>query len=386
MTRKSISMLAMLVTGLLLVSILPLGVKAAPVITQMKHFPRFPVLTDRVNMSAKITSAVPIQFATLQYCFYYPPPAGGICHPHDLLGPDPNNIYNWTVDLDPLSISMDYVFSVLDTNGDSTATDPIFVQYAFNITATMTADITQTSPKHYQADSGQKANFTVTAYYSGNMSAPTEWSDVSIRRGTLEQWDTMTNVSGKCKTQIQVPAAVGTYTYNLTVNNRSLFAWDEISIVVMSEDLPEIVVETEDVVLSNTHPDEGDNITANISVENWGTLSATFHVLVTLYAGGSTRVLMNVSVTLSPANQTYLQVSWDAVLGLQYLNVTADPGNFVREVSETNNAASVFLTGEKPAKEEMPLLIYVSIILIVVMALIVIALRMRRKKPSTPQP
>jgi hypothetical protein len=377
MTRKSISMLAMIITGLLLVSILPLGVKAAPVIKQMKHFPRFPVLTDRVDMSAKITSAVPIQFAQIQYCFYYLLP-GGICHPHDLIGPDANDIYNWTVDLDPTSISMDYVFSVMDTNGDTNSTDPIFVQYAFNMTATMTADITQAYP-------GQNVNLTVTAYYSDNTSAPAEWSDVSIKRSTLEQWDTMTNVTGKCRVQITAPAGVGIHWYDLTVTNRSLSGSDRISILVMNEDLPEIVAETEDIIISNTHPNEGDNITANISVENWGTLSATFHVLVTLYAGGSTRVLTNVSVTLGPGNQTYMQVAWDAVLGLQYLNVTADPGNFVREVSETNNFASAFLTGEKPIKEETPIILYISIILIVAIALIVIILLMRRKKPSTPQ-
>jgi len=379
MNRKSISVLTMIVTGLLLVSILPLGVKAAPVIEQMKHFPRFPVLTDRVNISAKITSAIPIQFATLQYCFYPPPPAIGMCHTHDLLGPDPNNIYNWTVDLDPTSISMDYVFSVMDTNGDNNATDPIFVQYAFNMTATMTADITQAYP-------GQNVNLTVTAYYSDNVSAPAEWSDVTIvRLGSAEQWVGMTNASGKCGIQITAPATVGTYTYNLTVTNRSLSGWDEVPILALVEPMPDIVVETEDILISNMHPNEGDNVTANITVENWGTLSATFHVLVALYAGGSTRVLTNVSVTVGPGNQTYIHVAWDAVLGLQYLNVTADPGNFVREVSETNNFASVFLTGEKPITEETPILLYVSIILLVVIVLIAVVLLLRRKKPSAPQ-
>jgi hypothetical protein len=378
MTRKLISVLAMLAAGMLLITILPIGVRAAPVIDQMKHLPRFPVLTDRVNISARITSAVPLQTVQVLYCFYYPPPLGGNCHYGDMLGPDANQVYNWTVDLEVGSISMDYYFRALDTNSDLTETAPIYVQYAFNMTATMTADITQAYP-------GQNVNLTVTAYYSDNVSAPAEWSDVSIRRLSAEQWDSMTNVTGKCGIQIQVPATVGTYTYNLTVTNRSLSAWDEISILVMSEPLPEIVVETEDIIISNTHPNEGDNITANISVENWGTLSATFHVLVTLYAGGSTRVLTNVSVTLGPGNQTYMQVAWDAVLGLQYLNVTADPGNFVREVSETNNFASAFLTGEKPIKEETPIILYISIILIVVIALIVIILLLRRKKPSALQ-
>jgi len=379
MTRKSISMMAMIVTGLLLVSILPLGVKAAPVIEQMKHFPRFPVFTDRVNMSAKITSAVSLQTVQVLYCFYYPPPLGGICQFHDLLGPDANQVYNWTVDLDQTSISMDYYFRALDTNSDLTETAPIFVQYAFNMTASMTSDNANPYP-------GQNLNLTVSAYYSDNTSAPVEFSSVTIvRQFSAEQWVGTTDVNGDCTIEITAPGAVYSYTYAATVTNRSLSDTAEVDIVVLVEPMPDIVVETEDMVISNMHPLEGENITANITVENWGSLGATFHVLVTLYAGGSTRTLANVGLTIGPSSQTYIHVAWDAVLGLQYLNVTADPGNFVREASEANNFASAFLTGEKPIVDETPIILYISIILIVVIALIAVVLLMRRKKPSAPQ-
>jgi len=313
---------------------------------------------------------------------------GGNCNFADMLGPDANYVYYWELDLamEMGSISMDYYIRALDTNTDLTETPAIFVQYAFNMTAGMTADITQVSPKQYQAYPGQHANLTVTAYYSDNVSAPAEWSDVSIKRSTLEEWSAMTNVTGKCTVQIQVPAAVGAYTYNLTVTNRSFTAWDEISVTVLSEPLPEIVAEAEDVIISNTQPKEGENITANISVENWGTLEATFFVLVTLDAGGSARVLANVSVTLGPGNHTYIQVAWDAVLGLQYVNVTADPGDFVREASETNNFASVSVTGTSvPGTNDTPMAVYIGIVLIIVIILTIVILLMRRKKPSLPQ-
>lgn len=368
----------MIVTVLLLVSILPLGVKAAPVIDQMKHFPKFPVLTDRVNISARITSAVPLQTIQVLYCFYYPPPLGGNCHYGDMLGPDANQVYNWTVDLEVGSISMDYYFRALDTNSDLTETAPIYVQYAFNMTAGMTSDNSQPYP-------GQNFNLTVGAYYSDNTSAPTEYSSVTIvRQSSAEQWTGLTDVNGNFTAEITAPGA-GIHIYEATVTNRSLSDSVVVHISVSAEQLPEIVAETEDVAFSNTRPLEGENITANITVENWGTLSATFQVLITLYAGGSTLTLANVTITLGPSNETHILVAWDAVLGLQYLNVTADPGDFVRELSETNNFASAFVTGEKPTKEEMPVLLYVGIVLIVVIALIAIALLMRRKKPSTPQ-
>jgi len=380
MNRKSISMMAMLVTGLLLVSILPPGVKAAPVIDQMRHLPRFPVLTDRVNMSARITSAVPLQTVQVLYCFYYPPPLGGTCQFHDLLGPDANQVYNWTVDLEVGSISMDYYFRALDTNSDLNETAPIYVQYAFNMTATMTADVANPYP-------GQNLNLTVGAYYSDNTSAPVEFSSVTIvRLSSAEQWMGTTDVNGNCTIEITAPADVGTYNYNVTVTNRSISGWAEIPLLVLVEPMPDLVAEPEDISFSNPHPQVGENITANIEIENWGTLGATFRVVVTLDGGGSTRTLLNVSITLGPGNQTYIHASWDALLGVQRLNVTVDPGNFVREASDTNNFASASVTGSEQPKEETSIMLYAGIVIVIAIILIAVILLMRRKKPSAPQP
>jgi len=381
MTRKSISTLSLLVAGLLVMSILPLGVKAAPVIEQLKHTPKFPLLTDSVNISAKITDAVAITAVELQFCSYYPPPLTGFCKNFIWTGPNATDLYYWTVEIDATSISADYVFTAVNANSETTVTDPIFIQYAFNITAGMTSDNSQPEP-------GQDFNLTVGAHYANNLSAPAEYSNVRIvRTNSAEEWLGVTDANGNCTIEIAAPGAAGPYTYEANVTNRTNSGLATASIVVEEESLPEIVVEAEDISISDMHPLEGANVTANITVENWGSLGATFYVDVTLAADGSTRTLANQSVTLGPSSETYIHVYWDAVVGLQYLNVTADPGNVNRETSEMNNFASVHLTGEKPTDhpQETPIFLYAIIVLIIVLILIATVLILRRRKPGVPE-
>ena len=371
--------LAMALAALFLISFMPMDARAAPTITEVNHTWKYPQAGESVEVTARITDPQGVTTVTLFFCTI----PGGACQFPQMFDPDSDNVYNQTVTPTDFAASTgaDFYINAMNSIGEFTETEKRYVHFAKSINVTAVTDKTHVIP-------GERFNLTVGAVHDGNASAMVEYSDVLIERlGSAEQFTGKTNETGNVTIGIDAPAAVGTYTYRVTVSNRSLSGQAEANVLVQVEDLPDLVAEAEDIVLSDNQPDEGDSVTANVTIENWGTLNAKFRVLITLEYGDTTQTLTNVSITVAKGEDAHITVSWIVARGLQYVNVTVDPGDFVREVSETNNRASIIVTGiyTPPRDNETPWLLYAGIAIIVIAVLAGIMVMVRRKKSGPPE-
>ncbi len=364
----------MIIASLSIISLISDKASAAPPDISDIHFnPKYPQVGDKINVTGKVVDPLGLQTVQIFYCL-----PGGSCVFEDMDGPDANDIYNKTLNMfPPPATSMYFYIGAMNNNSEYNESAHYYIQYAYNITATMISDRSEAYP-------GQSFNLTVDAYYSDNTSAPCEYCDVDIVLvGTTQHWTGTMDDLGNFTIELTAPATVDSYVYNVTVTNRSLTAYSETTLLVLTEPLPDLVVMAAGITYTPLNPEEGDNVTANITVRNLGTLPATFRVLVTL--DGST-VLKNVSITVGAGNSTFILVSWDALLGSQTLLVVLDSGNFVREVSESNNQAYVTVTGQGKVVDMEPnyLWLIVGGIMIIFIVLVLIVFLLRRKKPEQP--
>ena len=380
MTSKSLTTLVLLVVGLLMVTLVPLRVKAAPTFSGIVWTPEFPQSGDLIDVRARVEDPIGVMTVTLFYCAI----PSGICRLFAMYDPDFDYVYNNdTVDVYPGAIGADFYITAENASGGSNTSETYYVQYALSINVTLSTDLTQA-----QAFPGQKFNITVNALYWGNASAPTRYSEVNITcLESSEYWTGTTDFDGNFTKELQAPATVGGYTYNVTVANRTLEGYKKTTLRVMVEPLPELEVEGINVTYPQSTPFVGDNVTANVTVVNLGTLPATFRVLVTLEGGGPAITLLNESYDLNPDNKTSIEVWWTAREGKQWLNVTVDPGNFVREVDENNNFASKSVTASvRPGGGGDSSLILYAIAAIVILAIVVaVVLLARGRKGKAPK-
>ena len=388
MARRIMPLLVLLATGMILASLVPVGVRAQPTITQLNHSPKYPwvnqtdvLLGDEINLTAVVTDSLTLTDVIVYYCSL----PGGVCRFAPMDGPYAGNVYSKTVYGYPNSTGMDYYVNATNNIGQQSQSEARYIQSAQYITVTATSDKLTAYP-------GEKFNITSGAVYWSNASAPVEFSDVNITllQDMSQYWTGTTNATGNFTIQLDAPATVEGYTYRVTVSNRTVSGWAETFLTVLTEPLPDLRVTTSDVLLGGgTNPLRDTLLYANVTIRNAGNLTATFHVLITLAHGGTTQTLKNASVTLGPGNQTSVNVTWNALAGIQYLNITLDPGNFVREASETNNIVGVILIGREPPVVDGVAVNYtlyiVGAVLILLVVVVVAILLMRKKRPSQPQ-
>ena len=386
MARGIMPVLVLLATGMILASLVPVGVRANPAISQLNHSPKYPWVNqtdppsgDKINLTAVVTDSLPLTDVTIYYCSL----PGGVCRFAPMDGPNASYGYNKTVYGYPDSTGMDYYVVATNNAAQQTTSETHYIQFAQYINVTATSDKSTAYP-------GETFNITSGALYWSNASAPVEYSNVNITlQGTSQYWTGTTNATGNFTIQLDAPATVEGYTYRVTISNRTVSGWAETYLTVLTEPLPDLRVTPSDVLLGGgTNPLRDTALYANVTIRNTGTLGATFYVLITLANGGTTQTLKNVSVTLGPGNQTSVNVTWNALAGIQYLNITLDPGNFVREASETNNIVGVILIGREPpvvdgtAVDFTPYI--VGAVLIFPAVIVVAILLMRKRKPSQP--
>lgn len=360
---------------LLFVAITPGVAKAGPVISNYKYGPKYPQLSDTINASADVTDPQGLSVVRLFYCDL----PSGSCHFADMTsGPVPNYYYNLAVN--PAFDGMDIYINVTNAVGDMTETPKYYIQYAKSINATMVTDATEVPP-------GGMFNLTVSAHYWNNTSAPVEYSQVNITRfGSSEYWLGMTDANGNCRIAIDAPLVVNSYMYNVSVTNRTMKGYaNEVTILVLIEPMADLQVRAQDFQYSPQNPTEGDNVTADITIHNIGTENETFTAIVTLDTGGSKVELKNITLPLVKGTSTVVHVSWLAVAGPQWLNISLDPDNDADEINEQNNHASVLIDGAKKVNNESsPLFIYALVAIAAVVVIALVALMLRRRKPKAP--
>ncbi|MCU0799377.1 MAG: PKD domain-containing protein [Candidatus Thermoplasmatota archaeon] len=89
-------------------------------------------------------------------------------------------------------------------------------------------------------------------------------------------------------------------------------------------------------IVSSTEPDEGDDVTINVTVNNTGNLDAG-DLRVTLYCDGSPFATRTVDVGANSSVMT--NAVWKAAVGLHNISVRLDPESSIVESDETNNEA-----------------------------------------------
>ncbi len=387
MARKFLPAAVLLVIVMMIVTWMPIPARAAPTISEMTFSPKYPQYPDTINITAKVQDAVALTGVTLFYCS----DPGGVCFFYDMDGPDVNQVYNYTVAMFPETmvprpIGAHFWIEATNVLPETTKSGTVYIQYALSVNATMTADKSQTAP-------GEIFNLTINALYWSNLSAPVEYSDVNITlSGGTQYWTGTTDENGNLTMEMTAPSVDGSYTYNASITNRSKTGYAEASILVFTTPKPDLAISNTNVTISPSVVYVNDNVTANITVRNQGTLNASFNVLVTLFNGVSTQTLTNQSVTIESKNHTIIQVTWKAVEGPQKLNVTLDPGNTVDEISETNNFVSITVTGQTHPppptdgqQDSSALILYAVVAIIILVVIIAMVMAMRKKRgPQTP--
>ncbi len=98
----------------------------------------------------------------------------------------------------------------------------------------------------------------------------------------------------------------------------------------------DVSIPSDGLVLSSTEPDEGDDVTINVTMNNTGNLDAG-DLRVTLYCDGSPFATRTVDVGANSSVMT--NAVWKAAVGLHNISVRLDPESSIVESDETNNEA-----------------------------------------------
>ena len=141
----------------------------------------------------------------------------------------------------------------------------------------------------------------------------------------------------------------GNYTWNcLTHDISGNFDWGDNKSLLINTSLLDLKIATSDVSFNNTSPVEGDNITINATIYNLGSVTAS-SVVVQFFDGdpgkGGSQIDGDIVITsLAGSQNTTINMTFAASLGLHEIFVLVDPSNAITESNESNNNASKNLT------------------------------------------
>lgn len=195
--------------------------EVGPQITDIFHVPNYPLYGENVTVFATVTDPDGIQLVRIQYCV-------SSCSLVIMDGPDSNDMFWGTIPWDPAwenGTVAYYDIYAKDNNSNTTTSKKIYFFFASEIELGTESD-----------DSiflGETLTLRGSALYDGNDTAYVVNSNVTVKiietgRELYTTTDSMGNFS------LGIPFSTpGDYTIHTTVSNRTLVAYDEVSVTVI---------------------------------------------------------------------------------------------------------------------------------------------------------
>jgi plastocyanin len=188
-----------------------------------------------------------------------------------------------------------------------------------------------------------------TAMYNNGSAAILSNLTVGILENSSMEWYGTTDGTGKYSIEISAPGSAGNYNVTVAVSNLSLGVSNTVNagLLVTDVPIPDIVVTSGDISLSNASPIVNEEFTIFIDVHNSGTLETSLFQ-VDVYIDGQ-MVYSEVISSIAPGDARTLNFSWLSVVQGSYtLLVQSDAADSVQEALENNNDASrlIFVDGD----------------------------------------
>ncbi|MBI2464347.1 VCBS repeat-containing protein [Candidatus Peregrinibacteria bacterium] len=137
----------------------------------------------------------------------------------------------------------------------------------------------------------------------------------------------------------QAPTQTGRYTLTLTALDTSGISAsisEEVDVRASGQDLAVIA---DEISMSNKNPDEGQTVTAHVTVHNFGDQTASGDIAI--YAGDIQISETDRILTVSPLGSWSGDINFTAQIDMTSINVLADWRKNLSEYDETNNSAQI---------------------------------------------
>jgi hypothetical protein len=289
-----------------------------PEITDVFHVPNYPLYGENITVFATVDDPDGVQNVEVWYCVTS-------CSILGMNGPDANNMYWYTI---PWDASWDngtvvyYDIHAWDTVPNANISYKVYYFYATEITLSTESDD--------MVNLGDEIVINGSANYDGNETAPVINSDVTVTVvETGGQFFSTTDGNGNFSAAFEIDAP-GDYTLNTTVSNRTLVAYDEVSVTVIGITYLSLDLQTttcypgQDIWVNGTARYSTDDPVENSDVE--------VRINETLFWTGKTDTSGHYSVLITVPSE----------LGGYTVNVTVEDGSL-----EAYNEAAISVT-EKP--------------------------------------
>jgi predicted transcriptional regulator/uncharacterized membrane protein len=125
--------------------------------------------------------------------------------------------------------------------------------------------------------------------------------------------------------------------------------------VVRVEDFPDLAITETDINISNLNPKDKETVTITFTVHNHGTLEATdiYVKVVQVTASGSRPLIHEETIpSIMPGESHSIEISWQAAVSADSIEVEIDPNLEITESWEDNNIASKKLFVPNPYDRE----------------------------------